>query len=771
MYLKTICTTVGAKIRSIDRGMLNLPTILVISIPKYLVLLTCLLAFQPLLAQTMDVDPVTDLKPPKNRELFHDYVDKQQKNILKSDGKADNGFNPSPDGEINFLLTRAVTSKVDWVQYRIEKDSLLNPQAKIKYLRGLENILKYFNNNWRRGTVRATQLPVIIDEYEKCMQADMTNAAIDVIIDRLPYDVAMNVINAGMFDKNTGYKNCQNILIKKYCARYPDQTFLKLRNNTDVPFLDSLIKVAGYRDPDQLYNFAAANDKLGSAIRRIDDPLIHAVSKMATSNSGRWFFPFLDNIIKGKMTISDIEAVKDDSVGYYRLLVKTHLEYVQRALDKDTAYGFKELQDRIKTKATDIFVNTINSLHEVNDLKIRFKIIQPLTAEELYYLAVTTDGIIYTSSFVKGVYPLMMTKANQHGDSLLMNVKFDKYRKFIKMCAGYNTLSIFLNTFQQAKNSGEESDAERLMRAFVGKLEESKGLEDGVDVADSYASIVETIKPLADKMLLNVKANYERNVINNDKRGMVMYNLLNKLFLSADSNNHIDLSKELGIPPVYNINYSSFAGDNNGTVVMQSFFYGDEDGRMNWVSFVPQFANNNWKKVQDNKYWVAYASAKGKPILVYANKPLDEESGELDLAQDSLNKYLEQKNIHPTIVVHRGHSYWVPTTISYIQPSARIVYLGSCGGYNVVNEVLKHAPDAHIIASKQTGKMAINQPFFNLLMEKMRNGSNIDWLPFWREFEKNAGKTEGFEDYIPPYKNLGAIFIKAYKIAMGDSDE
>ena len=32
-----------------------------------------------------------------------------------------------------------------------------------------------------------------------------------------------------------------------------------------------------------------------------------------------------------------------------------------------------------------------------------------------------------------------------------MNVKFDRYRKFIKMCAGYNTLSNFLRTFQRPK--------------------------------------------------------------------------------------------------------------------------------------------------------------------------------------------------------------------------------------------------------------------------------------------------------------------------------
>jgi len=738
-----------------------------IATPKYLVLLTGLLAFQPLLAQAEDPDPVKDLKPPKNRELFHDFVDKQQRDILKSDGKADEEFKPSSDDDVNFLLTRAATANVDWVQYRIEKDTTLNSQAKIKYLRGLENLLKYFSNNWRRGNVRPAQLPLIIDEYEKSMRADIANTGIDVMIDQLPYEVGLNLINSGAFDKNAGYTNCQDVLIKKYCALHPDRVFMKLRDNINVPFRDSLIKVAGYRDPGQLYNYAAANNSLGSAIRRINDPLITAVSRMATSNSGRWYFPFLDDIMKGKMTIGDIDEVKDDSVKYFRLLVKTHLDYVQRALNKDTAYGFKELQDRIKTKARDVFVNTINSLHEVDNLAVRFKIIQPLTAEELYYLAVTTDGIIYTSSFVKGVYPLMMSKSNQHGDSLLMNVQFDRYRKFIKMCAGYNTLSNFLNTFQPKKNDDDESDAEKLMRAFVGKLEESNGLEDGVDVADSYASIVETNKPIAEKMLLNIKANYNRNLISNNKRGIVMYNLLYKLFLSADTSNHIDLSKEFGIPPVYGVPFRALTND-TGRVVMQVFFYGDKDGMGIFQGFKRLFDSKLWKTTT-TKNWIEINSIKGRPVSVYANLPLPEEDDKDKKAQDALDSFLLKNNLYPTVVIHRGHSYNAPYTIDQILPSAKIVFMGSCGGYYLIHDILKHSPDAHIITSKQIGKTAVNQPFFNLLMEKARTGSNIDWIPFWEELEKKV-KVEGFEDYIPPYKNLGAIFIKAYTKAMGDED-
>ena len=87
----------------------------------------------------------------------------------------------------------------------------------------------------------------------------------------------------------------------------------------------------------------------------------------------------------------------------------------------------------------------------------------------------------------------------------------------------------------------------------------------------------------------------------------------------------------------------------------------------------------------------------------------------------------------------------------------------------MIDSILHKSSDAHIIASKQIGKTAINKPFFLLLTEKLRNGNNIDWIPFWQEFKSKAS-VEGFEDYIPPYKNLGAIFIKAYRKAMGDEE-
>ena len=79
-----------------------------------------------------------------------------------------------------------------------------------------------------------------------------------------------------------------------------------------------------------------------------------------------------------------------------------------------------------------------------NRMLYGFAILEQLNAQELYYLAIEGETELYTSSFVNGVFPRIMQKYGNRGDSLLVSVGFDRFKKFIKMCAGYNTLSQFL---------------------------------------------------------------------------------------------------------------------------------------------------------------------------------------------------------------------------------------------------------------------------------------------------------------------------------------
>jgi hypothetical protein len=105
--------------------------------------------------------------------------------------------------------------------------------------------------------------------------------------------------------------------------------------------------------------------------------------------------------------------------------------------------------------------------------------------------------------------------------------------------------------------------------------------------------------------------------------------------------------------------------------------------------------------------------------------------------------------------------------------SAKLVLLGSCGGYQSLNEVLEIAPGAHIISSKQIGTGIINQGLINVISEELRLGKNLKWPALWNSLAIRFSGTskEKFDDYVPPYKNLGAIFITAFNTYMQQETE
>ncbi len=721
-----------------------------------------LFGFIQTFAQPNSSRPIPKYQVPINRQLFHDNIDVQQKYLLGSDGKSDSLFKIEDHRDLSFMVTDAITRQVDWLQYQIEANTKTDSRVKSAYLVGLRDILIQMRTGWRKKQIQPSHFGQIIALYKRLMEANDAGEPLTPFLQHFPYDIVSTATIPRIFEENTDYKNVADILLLKFSEQYPEKTFGYLTNFAHLPHADSLIKTLGKQYPEQLYTFAQAPNKLGNMIRNIkDDEFVKTVVSLSQMKSGQVYFPFLDNLVSGKTTIAQIDAAKEDRLKYYRLLVKTQMDYSRRAINGDTAVGFRSLTTWLEKKAKDEFVNEINALHEEKDA-VRFACLQPLTAEELYYLAVLSDGLIYTSSYTNGVFPLMMKKANNRGDSLLLSLSFDHYRKFISQAASYNKLKEFFASFRN------QEDSKNLMTTFVSSLEQSKGLEDGVDVADSYASVYETLPELARQMLADIKKNYDRNVRNQNQRGVAIYNILYKLFLSANPANNIDLSKELKIPPVYTVSFKSLTNE-KGEIITQMFFYGDDDGKIDFDIFVRMFTGGNWTVDQSNKYWVVAKTVKGVPVYIYANRPLPNEKDEDYVAQTALENYMIEKNLQPTITFHRGHSYHAPTSISYMAPTSKIVFMGSCGGYNLIDSILKKSSDAHIISSKQVGKRDINRPFFSLLTEKLRNGQDINWIPFWKEF-RAAANISGLEDYIPPYKNLGALFIKAYKKETGGEE-
>lgn len=703
------------------------------------------------------------------RVLWHENIDKQQLKLISNLPKT------VADETVALQITDAVGRQVDALQEQLETDSLLSNQGKIKYLRNVEAILQQYAVNRGKKDFPAALAPDLIKGLVECIALDRKGQSIEPVIEANDYGVGKMLVDGLVFSAdNPGIRPARIILVRKYCGLHPDEILQELRKYPNVPFADSLLTVAARRDVRKFYDYAQARGTLSNRINSHPDTLVRMIGRMAGSRNGQLYFPFLDNLIRGKITLQEIDSVKDNDFNYFKLLVKTRIEYAGRLLPpvRDTPTELKALTAMMTSKARQLFVREINALHDVNDPNVRFRVLERLTPQELYYIAVLSEDEIYTSSYVSGVYPRIFQRMpNPRGDSLLMSVNGDYFRKFIKMAAGYNTLNHFLGTM------GKE-EAETLMKAFVIGLERKKNdrsddLEDAVDVADSYSSIMDKNKELASFILNEVKWNYDKNVKDNNKRGIVIYNLLQILFESADTSRKTDLSAMLGIPSIYGQDYRSLT-DDSGRVIQQVFFYGDEDkdGQNSFINFMGMFRNRAEWKVEDKPEWVSIRSTRGKPVYIYANKPLYKPEEDLDeKAQLKLIEYLEKRNMQPTVVVHRGHSYHLPYTLKKLAPTARIVVLGSCGGYNNLNEVLTICPDAHIISSKQVGTKTVNEPILEAINANLVGGKNIDWISMWKELSgrfRSGPAKEKFDDYIPPYKNLGAIFIKAYRKAMGE---
>jgi hypothetical protein len=702
-------------------------------------------------------------KVAQDRMFFHDEIDREQKRYQKLESIV----LVSLDSVMKIKVHDAIILKIDDLQQRIEGDSSMNTNVKKRYLRGLQALVRGFNDYVNRRDFPPSMALALVEAFRKAMVLDRKNESIEPIVEEYSYGVGVILVDCFLLPyENQGIRPSRYILLRKYCGLHPSEILNQLQNHLDAPFADSLIIVAGHRDLGQLYDFASAHNSLGARIRESQDTLVHVIGQMASSRSGQLYLPFLDNLLKGRIRMEDIDRVKDDGVAYYKLLVKTRLDYAARLLppQRDTALEMDKLTQMLTNKARDVFVNIINGLHDKPD-PVRFKVLEPLSAEELYYLIVLSEDVIYTSSYVRGVYPGIFQRMKiPRGDSLIMWTHGDYFRKFIKMAAAYNTLDQFLGTM--TKENGYT-----VMKAFVIGLEKASE-EDAVDVADSYSSIFEKNKSLARFVLNAVKWNYSRNLSAGNRKGIVIYNLLQTLFESADSSSKVDLSEKLGIPPIYSVNYNSLK-DSMGRVVEQAFFYGgdeDKDGLVSFSDFLGLFRGKPEWKITENPQWVTINSTRGKPVWIFANKPLTGENDPDENATDALDEFLEKKNMHPAIYIHRGHSYHVSSTLKRLRASAKIVVLGSCGGYNSLSEVLKISDDAHIISSKQVGTRTVNEPILQAINNDLISGKNIDWLNMWKDlgykFRNDPVAKDRFDDYIPPYKNLGAIFIKAYRRAM-----
>jgi hypothetical protein len=709
---------------------------------------------------------------PIGRLSRHEDIKAEQINCDKLDGKLDGllreGSNESTNAQVTDALYRKSNELRNWVEVN---DKITSNNDKVRYLKAIADLLIYFRNNKRERQIKIADLPALMETADKIMKAKVAGKSVLPFIEEASYPVG-KICNLVLVEGDEK-SEATRIIYLKFTTTNPDKILQTIAPYAGEPYADSLLVVACKTNPEKFYTYAQSpNSAVGKLIFKNKDRLVMKVAQLSQTPNALLYFPFLDDILSERQTIDSIKKyVGDgekgyDSVGYYKLLVSTAIAYSKRMMAplKDTPiayFGANGFIETLRKKGSQHFISHINNLHDLSNLAIRMKAIQPLAPKELYYMMVLGESEIYTSSYKHSfARMLQLMGAKPRGDSLMLSVNFDFFRKFIKMAANYNKLDTFLKMMPKERS-------EMIMTGFVSNLE-SVPLEASVDVADAYSSV--TNKSLQKSMLDNVK-NFENKAIeNNNKKGKVVYGLLKTIFLSLKDST-INLTKEIGIPPIFDV-ANKYVQDGKGKIIEQVFFYGDKDGKDFFPRFRNTFSAKDWK-ITDKKEWIEAASLKGN-IVLYANKPLDSDANQDDTAQVHLGKYLIEQGLTPSVIVHRGHSYWLNRTMDRMPGDAKIVLLGSCGGYQNLNKILEINPDAHIISTKEIGAGDINTPILNTINGTFMNGTDLSWRKMWdtltKSFAKDPSKAirDSWENYIPPYKNLGAIFLKAYSLKMSE---
>lgn len=528
-------------------------------------------------------------------------------------------------------------------------------------------------------------------------------------------------------------KNWAKSFLVEIAQNQPAQVLSKFDIIQSASFAALLLEQIASVAPFKVQNYLYSNNPISRMVKSSKNPVLQTIQSITRElgTTSRAFI-LLDEIHYQKLTPKAAHLISGSDSLFFKHLIGL--------INKPNLLGRHSVEEALKNIGLRK-VREINDLHDENDL-VRFAPVKNLTAQELYVIMVYAEDEIFTSSFI-GLFSRMMVKMTEKSAyEFLFHLDFMRFRTFMKMCAGYNSLSTFTK-----KMTPMERDL--LFKKMAEGLEKSNDqFEGAMALADFYAALkLKEDQLKLEKILMTYKSSIEFS----NPEGYQLYSLLAQVM-------HLEKpSFAFNFDQATYFNPDLFFTKNKN--IQQHFFFDDPDGKASYQPFLAKFRNANWK-ITDYKSYIAISSVKGREVVIYANKPDREYEG-----QDAIAALFAKQNRFPDLVVHRGHSYFVNTAIESLTPSVSLVFLGSCGGYNQMTTVLQNAPAAQVIASKQIGTLNVNNTLIWVLNENLRIGKKESWDTIWKRVEQlldsDPVALNRFKEYIPPNKNLGLIFLQA----------
>lgn len=555
----------------------------------------------------------------------------------------------------------------------------------------------------------------------------------------------------------------QDIADLKLMEQHPQLIIPFLSSSVDFFYRDSLLYILAYTLPEKIPAALneSKNEELKKIIRHNRNRMVKTLVMLSDRKNLGTYLPFLPRLAESKMSVQEIEALRSQPCEYFKELVNDAVA-TQANSTTERKYDYRvPLKKYIKEYSIRFFTDIINMLHDELREKDRYFVLDDLRPQDLYYIIANGENDLYTSSYLYTYRKLMSMMGDQGADSLLRLVHFDQYRKFLLMAGRYNTLVPFLKQMN-------DDHMMKLVTKMMAGLEntENENLEEAIIVAESFPGLL-TDESLFHLVSTEIRKNQSRCRNLSNSHGMKVYSLLSEL-LNTLRDQQVEQTRS-SIPlfnQYYGIPYCSFAGQ-DGNINELALFYGDDDGRQSFNSFISQFSDAKKWTVEKAAYWVRIRSTTPNQLTIYANLPLPDENNEDEKARDSLSSFLKHRGIFPRILIHRGHSYHNHESFNHLNANTKLVIMGSCGSYTEINDILEKSPGAQVISSKQMGTMSVNEPLIGIINDKLTSGYDLEWPAIWHDLERrfinNKTQYDYFKAYVPPYKNIALMAIARYK--------
>lgn len=446
-------------------------------------------------------------------------------------------------------------------------------------------------------------------------------------------------------------------------------------------------------------------------------------------------------ILDGKITIEESAEIVRNTPQFYDSLinVKSHADPIE-----------SNAADSNLRSITIQWVNLLNDLHGQPD---RFRSLEKSDARQLYTLLVYTKNHIYASSFM-GVFRNLvqqMKKEGITGNQLLDNLGYNRYDEFIEMLVTHNRLHVFLGTMDTESQMN-------LLEKYIDEIEDSRSMMSrSVVIADAFRMIKDT--KVLQSVQKAIETKYTFYDAANDTEGRTVFGLLASIYGQGaviSQQWFKSISKQYQLLANYEISIKALFGQ-NGSCIQQYFFYDDKEGFQSYQYFISQYQKKTGWKIYDKDTFVAVKSPViyGRRIEIYANKPNHVKAG-----CDQIRQFFDDRNIHPVISVHRGHSYQAFRTLKELSVDSLLVFLGSCEGYRESFNTFEKCPRlVALISTRGVTGAYINEIIGQVLNNELLkcNTGAFDLNKYWQKLENDPRlkNDPDFSDFVDPIEGYG----------------